>query len=177
MAAPIRRIVTGKDADGKAIVVTDGMTGNVRQRPETGVANTLLWVTDRSPADLSDSADAGERKVGVAPPPSGTIFRIVEFAPEKSLKTDYETRLRVVRSLGLMPEGPSRDHPRDPGMHRTATIDYAVVLSGEIEMLLDDSEIHLKAGDTIVQRGTNHAWVNRGDQPCRVAFVLVDAKD
>lgn len=177
MAASIRRIVTGKNADGMAIVATDGMAGNVHQRPETGVTNTLLWVTDRSPAALSDSSDAGGRKVGVVPPANGTIFRIVEFAPEKSLKTDYETRLRVVRSLGLRPEGPSRDHPRDPGMHRTATLDYAVILSGEIEMLLDDGEIHLKAGDTIVQRGTNHAWVNRGDQPCRIAFVLVDAKD
>jgi naringenin degradation protein FdeH len=62
-------------------------------------------------------------------------------------------------------------------MHRTRTIDYALILSGEIDMLLDDSEVHLKAGDVLIQRGTNHAWVNRGDAPCRVAFILLDAKE
>ena len=82
-----------------------------------------------------------------------------------------------MRERGVGPEGPSRDKPRHPGMHRTRTIDYALILSGEIDMMLDDSEVHLKAGDVVVQRGTNHAWVNRGDQPCRVAFILIDGKD
>ena len=124
-----------------------------------------------------ESEDAATRKVGIAPPPGGTIFRVVEFAPQKEITADYETRLQIVQGLGLAPEGPSREHPSDPAMHRTRTIDYAVVLSGEIDMLLDDSEVHLKAGDVLVQRGTNHAWVNRGDAPCQVAFILVDAKD
>jgi mannose-6-phosphate isomerase-like protein (cupin superfamily) len=177
LASPVRRVVTGKDATGKAVVVSDGVATSVHQRPETGIANIVLWVTDRAPALLSDSGDAGGRKVGIVPPPNGTIFKVIEFAPEKGLTADYETRLRIVRGLGLAPEGPGRERPRDPGMHRTTTVDYAVVLSGEIEMLLDDSEVHLKAGDTVVQRGTNHAWVNRGDQPCRIAFILVDAKD
>jgi quercetin dioxygenase-like cupin family protein len=67
--------------------------------------------------------------------------------------------------------------PRHPAMHRTRTVDYAIVMAGEIDMLLDDSEIHLKAGDVLVQQGTNHAWVNRGTEPCRIAFVLIDAKE
>jgi hypothetical protein len=177
LAIPVRRVVTGKDATGKAIAIMDGVVTSVHARPETGVTNTLLWITDRAPADLSDATDAAGRKVGVVPPPEGTIFRVIEFGPEKDLTSDYETRLRLVRGLGLASEGPAREHPRDPGMHRTKTIDYAVILSGEIDLLLDDSDVHLKAGDVVVQRGTNHAWVNRGEQPCRIAFVLVDAQD
>jgi naringenin degradation protein FdeH len=176
MASVIRRVVTGKDTAGKAIVLIDARAQTVHARPETGVTNTLLWVTDGSP-DLADSADTGARKIGVVPPPNGSIFRMVEFAPEKTLTSDYNTRLRQIRSLGLAPEGPSRDHPRDPGMHRTKTIDYAVVVSGEIDLLLDDTDVYLKAGDVVIQRGTNYAWVNRGDQPCKIAFVLIDAKD
>jgi hypothetical protein len=177
MPSPIRRVVTGKDANGKAIALIDGPATSIHRRSELGIANTLLWMTDSTPANLSTEEDAATRKVGIAPPPGGTIFRVVEFAPQKEIIADYETRLRIIQGLGLSPEGPSREHPRDPGMHRTRTIDYAVVLSGEIDMLLDDSEVHLKAGDVLVQRSTNHAWVNRGDAPCQVAFILVDAKD
>jgi mannose-6-phosphate isomerase-like protein (cupin superfamily) len=177
MAATIRRVVTGKDTSGKAVAVFDAVATSVHRRAEMGVTNTLLWVTDSVPAVLSNNEDAANRKVGVAPPPGGTIFRIVEFAPNGEATADYETRLKAMQVVGLMPEGPSREHPRDPGMHRTRTIDYAVILSGEIDMLLDESEVHLKAGDVVVQRGTNHAWVNRGDAPCQVAFILLDAKD
>ncbi len=177
MSSPIRRVVTGKDATGKAVAIFDGPATRVHRRAELGVANTLLWVTDSTPADLTSEEDAADRKVGIAPPLGGTIFRVVEFAPQKEITANYETRLHITQGLGLIPEGPSRERPRDPGMHRTMTIDYAVVLSGEIDMLLDDSEVHLKAGDVLVQRGTNHAWVNRGDAPCQIAFILVDAKD
>ena len=177
MPSPFRRVVTGKDASGKAIAMIDGPPVSVHRRPESGLTITNLWVTDSAPADLSSPEDTSTRKVGIPPPPSGTIFRLVEFAPEKEITSDYETRLKMIQGIGLAPEGPSRDQPRDPAMHRTRTIDYAVVLSGEIDMLLDDTEVHLKAGDVLVQRGTNHAWVNRSNAPCQVAFVLVDAKD
>ena len=155
----------------------DGPATSVHRRAELGLTNTLLWVTDSVPASLSSPEDAVIRKVGITPPPGGTIFRVIDFAPQKDVTADYETRLKLIQEIGLAPEGPSREHPRDPGMHRTSTIDYAVILSGEIDMLLDDSEVHLNAGDVVVQRGTNHAWVNRGGAPCRVAFILVDAKD
>jgi len=155
----------------------DAAATTVHRREELGITNTLLWVTDSAPADLSNREDMANTKVGVVPPPGGTIFRVIEFAPEKDIKTDYQTRLRIFQGLGLAPEGESREKPRDPTMHRTETIDYALILSGQIDMLLDDSEIHLKAGDVVIQRGANHAWVNRGNQPCRVAFILVDAKE
>lgn len=177
MTTPVRRVVTGKDAFGKAIVAIDAAATSVHRRAEMGVTNTLLWMTDSVPADLSSHEDAGDRKVGITPPPGGTIFRVIEFAPHKEVTADYETRLKAMHAAGVAPEGPSRERPRDPGMHRTRTIDYAVILSGEIDMLLDDSEVHLKAGDVVVQLGTNHAWVNRSDAPCQVAFVLIDAKD
>ncbi len=177
MTSSIRRIVTGKDAAGKAITMIDAPATSVHRRAEMGVTNTLLWMTDSVPADLSIAEDAATRKIGIAPPPGGTIFRVVEFAPNKEITANYETRLKMMQAIGLAPEGPSRERPRDPGMHRTRTIDYAVVISGEIDMLLDDSEVHLKAGDVVVQRGTNHAWVNHGNAPCQVAFILLDAKD
>jgi mannose-6-phosphate isomerase-like protein (cupin superfamily) len=177
MSAPTRRVVTGKDGTGKAIVVSDGTAGRVHTRKELGITNTVLWVTDRTPAPLGEQGNADKLEVGVAPLPGGTIFRIIEFAPQKDVQADYETKLQALRRIGLAPEGPAGEKPRDPGMHRTRTIDYIVILSGEIDMLLDDSEVHLRAGDVVIQVGTNHAWVNRGKETCRAAVVLVDAKD
>jgi mannose-6-phosphate isomerase-like protein (cupin superfamily) len=177
MTSQIRRVVTGKDATGKAIAITDGAAPNAVVSKERGTISTLLWVTDSTPADVSGNKDAADRKIGVPPPVDGTIFRVIEFAPQKDLKSSDEDRVKIMREMGLGPEGPTREHPRDAGMHRTRTIDYVLILSGEIDMLMDDSEVHLKAGDVLVQRATNHAWVNRGDKPCKVAFILVDAKD
>jgi len=177
MNSQIHRVVTGKDATGKAIAVIDGAAPNVVVSKVRGTTNTLIWVTDSTPADISGNQDAADRKIGTLPPPNGTVFRVIEFAPEKDITSTYEERLKVMREMGLAPEGPSRDHPRNAGMHRTRTIDYVLILSGEIDMLMDDSEVHLKAGDVLVQRATNHAWVNRGDKPCKVAFILIDAKD
>jgi len=177
MSSPIRRVVTGKDGTGKAIVVTDGSAGRVQARKEMGVTTTLLWVTDSTPASLREQGDAGNREIGIVPPPTGTIFRIIEFGPQKDIQADDQTRRQIFERMGLAPEGSSRENPRDPGMHRTRTVDYVVILSGEIDMLLDESEVHLNAGDVVIQRGTNHAWVNRGNQPCKVAFVLIDATE
>jgi mannose-6-phosphate isomerase-like protein (cupin superfamily) len=173
----IRRVVTGKDDSGKAIAMIDAVAKNVHRREELGVTNTLLWVTDSVPADLSNQEDTANRKIGIVPPPGGTIFRVIEFAPEREVKADHETRGKIFQGLGLAPEGESGEKPRDPAMHRTRTVDYALILSGEIDMLLDDSEIHLKPGDVVIQRATNHAWVNRGNAPCQVAFILLDAKE
>ena len=173
MPAPTRRVVTGKDASGNAIVLSDE-TLAAHGRPELGIAPTLLWVTDATPARIR--ADASLPQTGVAPPPSGTIFRIVELAPEQTITATEEARGQAMRQMNLAPEGPQKDNPRHPGMHRTDSIDYAVILSGEVDMLLDDADVHLKAGDVVVQQATNHAWANRGNVPCRIAFILVDAE-
>jgi mannose-6-phosphate isomerase-like protein (cupin superfamily) len=146
---PIRRVVTGHDANGVAKVLIDAPAANVRSsRP--GSASTLMWSTDEMPVDIAigeDVEDCGARKLGTAPPANGTRFTINDIPPGR------------------------------PGlMHRTETVDYAIVLAGEIDMVMDDSTVTLRTGDVVIQRGTNHSWVNRGTQPVRIAFVLIDAK-
>jgi naringenin degradation protein FdeH len=175
LSPDVRRVVTTIDSNDKAMVLLDGATPHKKVRPQTQTVSRLLWVTDQTPADLSGSADRAAIDIGIMPPRGGSVFRIVEFPPEtaETRKLDPGT---MHQSLG--DGAPKRGlPPRHPAMHRTRTVDYAVVMAGEIDMLLDDSEIHLKAGDVLVQQGTNHAWVNRGTEPCRVAFVLIDAKE
>jgi mannose-6-phosphate isomerase-like protein (cupin superfamily) len=174
MERQLRRVVTGHEADGKAVVLFDGAPVRVRQVPESGTKSWLLWVNDSTPADVGGSQDRGDRTIGIPPPPGGSIFRIVEFHPidHTKLPADY-----MAHAVGADHTPAKGWPPRHPAMHRTRSVDYAVVMSGEIDMLLDDSEIHLKAGDVIVQQCTNHAWVNRGSEPCRIAFVLIDAKE
>jgi mannose-6-phosphate isomerase-like protein (cupin superfamily) len=173
MIDPVRRVVTGHDENGKAIIIFDSAAPNaVERHPGTGA--THLWRTFATPADNSGSEDSATGEVRLAPPEGGSVFRIVEFGPEGD--TPREPRsAETARSLGAhVPEGAALRHP---GSHRTDTIDYAVVISGEIDMWLDDEkdDVHLKAGDVIIQRGTNHAWVNRGTEPCKIAFILIDA--
>src|SRR5712691_7792398 len=129
MINPVRRVVTGHDEGGKAIVVIDGAAPNVRVRPDTGIAATLLWVTDETPANISGRSDRADRTIGVPPPARGSIFRIVDFPPvgEEVKAVDNAT---YVREMGIQaPGGPPARHPYT---HRTKSVDYAIVLSGEI---------------------------------------------
>jgi quercetin dioxygenase-like cupin family protein len=145
MAVQVRRVVTGHDANGRAVVKIDEISKNViSTRP--GQSACVVWTTETFPVVNTGDADEGLRKVGTTLK-NGTVFRVVEFGP-----------------------GVARRN------HRTDSIDYAVVVSGELDMELDDSVVHLKAGDVLVQRGTIHNWVNRGTEPCVIAFVLIDAK-
>lgn len=181
MRHEIRRVVTGHDDSGKAVVVSDGGSPTVKVRKASGgLVSSLLWATDESPADVSGSTDRALRDIGTAPPDCGSVFRVVDFPPTDEAGIDNEA---VLREMGLgpgkgnaapehKPAPPSASHPL---MHRTRSIDYAIVISGEIDMLLDDGEVHLKAGDVLVQQATNHAWVNRGKEWCRIAFILIDA--
>jgi len=175
MAGSLRRVVTGHDSDGKAVVVSDVDAAIIQigeSRPGAQLNN--LWRTDTTPAAISGPEETVVEKFTLHPPERGTIFRVVEFPPEdpELLKTiDGRAAFASIGAGDAFVEG-----ARHPFMHRTETIDYAVVISGSITMLLDDSEIELTAGDTLIQRGTNHAWSNRGTKPCRIAFVLVDAE-
>ena len=146
---PVRRVVTGHDSNKVAKVLIDALATNKKFLP-SGTVSTLIWATDCTPADIAMGErveDMGARMLGTAPPPNGTRFTVNDFPPGNNAV-----------------------------MHRTETIDYVLVLSGEIDMVTDQSTIKLKAGDVMVQRGTNHAWVNRGTEVARVAFVLIDAK-
>ncbi|HUQ73121.1 MAG TPA: cupin domain-containing protein [Burkholderiales bacterium] len=174
MATSVRRIITGHRADGRSTVLVDGPAPNVKQR-EAGNASTLLWVTGESPASLSGSADRAARDIAVSPPPRGSIFRIAEFPPHTGGEVrDNET---VLRDFGIGPDVRRGHPPRHPAIHRTRSLDYVIVLEGEIDLLLDDGEVRLGAGDVVVQRGTNHAWINRGASVCRLGMVFIDAAE
>ena len=147
MALQVRRVVTGHDAEGKAVVKIDEIAAK-RSSNRKGHQGVLIWTTDSTPADISGDKDGAHWRVAPPPIPNGSIFRITEYSP------GVESR-----------------------MHRTDTIDYVIVMAGEIDMRLDDgNEVHLKAGDVVVQRGTYHDWINRGNAPCVIAFILIDAK-
>ena len=175
LSEDIRRVVTTDDEDGKAVVLFDGANPHKVVRPNRSVTSRLVWVTDQTPADISGTADRAATNIGIAPPHNGSVFRIIDIPPTppeiETLGHDY-----LHKQIG--------DHaprkglpPRHPLMHRTLTIDYAIIMQGEIDMLLDDSEVHLKAGDVLIQQGTNHAWVNRGTEPCRIAFILIESNE
>jgi mannose-6-phosphate isomerase-like protein (cupin superfamily) len=145
---PVRRVVTGHDTKNVAQVVWDSTIEKVK-RGKSGFL-THLWNTKETPADIGTGmfiADTGDEPHITPPPPGGSRFVMIDYPPGNS-----------------------------GTMHRTETIDYIIVLSGEIDMVMDDSTVTLRAGDTMVQRGTNHAWFNRGTENARVAFVLVDAQ-
>jgi quercetin dioxygenase-like cupin family protein len=146
MSLTVRRVVTGHDSKGRAIVTIDEIAKNVAQtRPGANAA--VIWTSEGFPVDNGGDADTSGRKVGTTLE-NGTVFRVVSFGP------------------GVAPRN-----------HRTDSIDYAVVMAGEIDMELDDGKsVHLKAGDVLVQRGTIHNWVNKGTAPCIIAFTLVAAK-
>lgn len=174
MARPIRRVVTGHRSDGCSTVLMDGPARHVRQR-KAGNASTLLWVSNTCPAELSGAADGAEREIGVPPPRRGSIFRIAEF-PGRS-GGEVRDNEALVRDFGIGPDVARGHAPRHPAIHRTRSLDYVVVLVGEIVLLLDDGEVRLRAGDVVVQRGTNHAWLNRSDAVCRLAMVFIDAEE
>lgn len=146
-----RRIVTGHDAAGVSVVVSDGPVPVSRELPDDGVAFHEIWVTDQAPALIGAGIeDPTQGALTVPPPTHGTRIRINEFQP-----------------------GHLDEHGRQSPVHRTESIDYGIVLEGEITLLLDDSEVTAHAGDIVIQRGTDHAWANRGSMIARVAFVLV----
>jgi len=173
MTQPTRRVVTGHDDKGRAVVLIDGPAPNVKTRAASGLISTLLWVSDETPADISGRTDRAEREIGVAPPSNGSILRVVDFPPVTAGAVAVD-HAQVLREMGLREEAAPRRHAFT---HRTRSLDYAIVLTGEIDMLLDNSQVHLKAGDVLVQQGTNHAWVNNGTHSCRIAFVLIDAQE
>jgi naringenin degradation protein FdeH len=169
----IRRVVTTIDAGGKAVVLTDTKLPMKPGASPNPSAN--FWATEAGPADYSLGADR-TIKPGLMPPKGGTVLRIVDFVPTTA---DEESKLAPDMMMKVAGAGaPAKGMPpKHPFMHRTRTVDYALILSGEIDMMLDDATLHLKAGDVVIQQATNHAWINHGKEPCRVAFILLDAQE
>jgi mannose-6-phosphate isomerase-like protein (cupin superfamily) len=168
----MRRVVTGLDDKNHAVVLFDSAMPLKAIAP--GIIATNFWITDSYPPSLMKDDPAG-RPIGTAPPDNGTKFRVVEFAP---LEAAAEAKLPPEMIAKGITNAPGRGIPvKHPLMHRTRSLDYAVILAGEIDMMLDDTSVHLKPGDVIVQQATNHAWVNHGKEPCRILFVLMDSKE
>ena len=178
---PVRRVITGLDADGRSTFLEDQAAVGRTNPARPGWRLSQVWATGRTPAPVDD-ADRTPELRGVMPPAGGSVLNIIDFPPEPKDPAERERALAAmkdyVRKTGVEPEhglrrSPDGPHPR---MHQSETIDYAIVLSGEIYAVMDKGEKLLRTGDVLIQRGTNHAWSNRSDAYCRMAFVLVDAK-
>ena len=180
MTKDVRRVVTGHDGAGKAIVLEDGLPPKViRSSVQAGLAFFEVWNTTTMPQPIAAGFDEPTvRHSGTAPPKGGTVIRIVDLPPEgpDGPAFDKEQSAKLFAAVGL--EGEARRHKpgRHPLMHRTESIDYGIVIEGEMTLVLDDSAVDLKPGSVVIQRGTNHAWANRSGEPCRMLFILVDGQ-
>lgn len=172
----IRRIVTGHDAEGRSIIVEDAPAQSIRtvaERPGYRAVN--VWRTEESPARI-DAPDSTAAHQGILPPKGGNILRIIDFPPEPADAEELERRLHATFG-GIYRDAQHDKRPgRHPGMHTTRTVDYAIILEGEIWAVLDEGETLMRAGDVLIQRGTNHAWANRSQKTARIAFVLIDGQ-
>jgi hypothetical protein len=175
MPKSVRRIVTGHRTDGRSIIVSDDVAPNVHVVAGTpGLAGTVLWVADKSPADIveHDETAPGDRKLAIEPPTGGNMLRIAEFPPDHLYSPEELEKFRN----GIGSPDAFDTKARHFFFHKTHTLDYAIVLEGEIWAMLDEGEVLMRPGDVLIQRGTNHAWSNRSDRICRIAFVLIDAE-
>lgn len=182
MEGKIRRVVTGHDADGKAIVVSDALAPTTHSTPlRPGHYSTDIWRTTGMPIPIpADEPDPTPGPRRLMPMPTGTVIRIADVPPETqaTMTVDPNHAREIFKVMGneqasTFGAGANQRHPY---MHRTESVDYAVVLTNEIVLLLDDSEVLLKAGDVVIQRGTNHAWANRTKNVTRMLYVLMDGK-
>ena len=175
---PIRRIVAGNNEKGKAVVLSDGPSPDVRTDPaRPGFSSTRVWVTDRTPARTKGIRETLDLPHTIEPPPYGSVCRIVTFPPDAWFVKDiHPGQVRsYFESMGsplASTYSPGAPHPY---MEKTKTLDFCHILEGEITLVLDTEEVRLKAGDTVIQRGTNHAWSNRSSKPCTIIFCQHDA--
>ena len=172
MPKPVRRVLTGHTPAGRSTIIADEPAPQVNAGATPDAGSVVLWVTDSAPASNAGNADAAPAGVrNPVPPPSrgGTIFRIVDFAPAARGGAAPASALSGVHHS-------EERSARHPGFHQTDTVDYAIVLEGEVWAILDEAETLLKAGDILIQRGTYHAWDNRSDRPARMVFILLAAE-
>ena len=176
----VRRIVTMDDGGGTSVAVEDGPVRDVRTDPaRPGFVSTRVWVTDTTPVRINDAHEALALPHRIEPPPRGSICRIVTFPPGAAFRNkvgepEVAAFFRAMGSPAASTYSPKAPHPY---MQKTRTLDFCLVLDGEITLVLDTEEVHLAAGDTVVQRGTNHAWSNRSDRSCTIAISSHDAAD
>ena len=171
-ACKIRRLVTGHNDEGKSMILSDGIaTSTLSIQSFAGLTVTDLWETTVSPADNTGNKDNADRPVHLAPARTGTIFRMVEFPPDAL----WQGNVDAAAAYGEMGAAHAAEGTDDPTMHKTPSVDYAMIVDGEIWAVMDTEERLMKAGDVLVQRGTNHGWSNRSDRNCLMMFVLCGA--
>lgn len=169
-----RRLVTGHNAQGKSCFILDGEAKSAfTNKAMGGVTTTDFWETFDAPADNTGDRDAADRPVHLEPAPRGSIFRTVEFPPDSTWKANADPKAGFA-ALGA--EQAVDETHGDPNMHRTDSVDYAMVILGEIWAVLDTDERLMRPGDVLIQRGTNHAWANRTEEPCLIMFVQCGAE-
>lgn len=180
MKAP-RRIVTGHNAAGKSVVALDSVMAPTIEKPELGVAFFEVWNTSGSPVSVDNGKDPTDRPLQIAPPAQGSIIRFVDFGPRQVATAGAPPVSREMAQAAFAMVGSAHASTWKPGsphplMHRTESVDYGIVVFGEIVLVLDDgSRTRLQAGDVVVQRGTDHAWENPSEtNPARMAFILLD---
>jgi len=174
---PVRRVVV-IDEDDKSRAIADGPSPDVRTDPaRPGFTSTRVWVTDRSPARIKGVRETVHLPHTLEPPAMGSVCRVVTFPPDDEFKGKVGARQvqAYFAAMGSPDASTYSAKAPHPYMQRTRTLDFCLVLEGEITLVLDTEEVHLKSGDTVVQRGTNHAWSNRSNQPCVIAFSSHDA--
>ena len=181
MQAPFRRIVTGHNAEGKAIIQEDGPPPRVQRiGGEIGPIFHEVWNTRETPARIDRaSGEPAEDGIVLAPPKNGTRIRVLDIPPEsdefKNI-TPEQARAHFAEVGARDASSHSDEGSRHAFMHRTETIDYGIVLDGELTLILDEGETTVRTGDIVIQRGTNHGWANRSGRNCRIAFILIDGK-
>jgi Cupin domain len=174
MSKPYRRIVTGHNAQGRSIIASDGPPERLQAMGPNGPWLREYWNTRETPAVIDRlGGEPLEPSVILAPPPRGTRIRVVDLAPETTEDASLDQKA-AAEHFARIGAADAFTGGRHPGMHRTKTIDYGIVLEGEVILIVDESETLVRAGDIAIQRGTNHAWVNRSTANCRIAFVLID---
>ena len=178
MLKPVRRIVTAHNEEGQSYIHEDRLAPNVTNTGGIeGYAWTELWKVESTPANNAGHADAAAGPIRLQPPGGGNVFRIVDIPPDTlrfGPNVDRAPDTSAVAGEEAYAAGAGSRHP---GFHKTRSVDYAIVLAGEVVAMMDEGETTMGAGDILIQRGTNHAWSNRTDQACRIAFVLIDAEE
>ena len=174
---PIRRIVTADDANGRSRIAEDAPATAIRSVAErAGYRAVNVWRTEAAPAPIFASDSVAQHQ-GILPPGNGgSILRIIDFPPEPSDPAERKRRIQATFGGIFSDAQHDKREGAHPGMHRTDTVDYAIVLEGEIWAVMDDGETLMRAGDVLIQRGTNHAWANRSNSTARIAFVLLDGR-
>ncbi|HEY2534236.1 MAG TPA: cupin domain-containing protein [Xanthobacteraceae bacterium] len=176
---PVRRIVTIDDGEGKSLAIADGPSPDVSRDPaRPGFFSTRIWVTDAAPVPIGDYRDAVmQYPPSLEPPSHGSVCRILTLPPDASYigKIGLSEVEAFFQATGSPQASTYAKSARHPYMQKTRTLDFCLILEGEITLVLDTEEVHLRAGDTVIQRGTNHAWSNRSDRACRIAISSHDA--